>query len=753
MFDYGKIKSYKTVGNEVSIEFENIVGKITVVTEDIINVFAPHESEDHRSKAIEGDKYNGAKFEVAESDGAVCIKTDKLEAKVYDGYKVDFYDRDGKMLCRDYRGKAENSASKNTLDAAQIAAREAEGHKIDIRKKYKIEVFKQIDGDECFYGLGEKTGYLNKRGYDYEMWNTDNASPHVETFRRLYKSLPFFITLKNDCVFGLFFDNTYLSSFDMATANADYYRYGVNDGNLDYYFIGGENMPKIVENYTYLTGRMNLPQLWTLGYHQSRWGYITEDDFREVADGMRKNDIPCDVLHYDIDYMDGFRVFTFDPKHHPDPAAFLAEMKQKGFRAVTIVDPGVKVDTNYSVYNEGLEKGYFAKDAFSGNVYINKVWPGKSAYPDFGNPEVRKWWGENHKVLLDAGADGIWNDMNEPASFEGELPADVIFTDEGRVTNHAEMHNVYGHEMCRATYEGVKKLTGKRPFVLTRACYSGTQKYALVWTGDNTSIWYNLQMAIEQLCNLGLSGMAFAATDIGGFCGNTTPELLTRWIQMACFSPMCRNHCCSELRQEPWVFGEPYLSIYRKFVKLRYKFIPYLYNTFRTCTQTGMPVMRPLVLMYEKDENVKQINDEFMIGDSILVAPVVGQGQTRRMIYLPEGEWYDYITGEKVSGNKWFIREAPIDVCPMYIRSGAILPTFAPQSYIGEIDNDETLYLEVYGENGKYIHYQDNGTDFAYLDGAYNEYEIVNCNGEVSVKQTHTGYEKPYKNTKITYIK
>lgn len=751
MFDYGRIKSYKTNGNTVSVEFENFTGEITVVTENIINIFAPHASQDHRSKAIEGDKYNGAKFEVSQKDNAVVVRTEKLEVRVFDGYKVDFYDSDGKCLCTDYR--AELVYGENGLDPERIAIMEAEGHKVaTTRKQHKIEVIKQLDGDEFFYGLGDRTGFLNKRSYEYEMWNTDNASPHVEIFKRLYKSIPFFITLKNDCVFGLFFDNTYHSVFSMATENADYYSYGVDNGNLDYYFIGGKTMPQIVENYTYLTGRMKLPQLWTLGYHQSRWGYVTEKDFCEVADGMRNNDIPCDVLHYDIDYMDAYKVFTFHPERHPDPKAFLAGMKKRGFKAVTIVDPGVKVERGYKVYDEGLEKGYFAKDAFSGNVYINRVWPGKTAYPDFGNPEVRKWWGDNHKALLDAGADGIWNDMNEPASFDGELPSDVIFTDEGRVTNHAEIHNIYGHDMSRATYEGVKKLTGKRPFVITRACYAGTQKYALVWTGDNTSIWSNLLMAIPQLCNLGLSGMAFAGTDIGGFGANTTPELLTRWIEMACFSPMCRNHSCGELRQEPWRFGEPYLSIYRKYVKLRYKFIPYLYDLFRECEQTGMPIMRPLVLMYEKDENVRGLNDEFMIGKDILVAPVVEQGKTRRMVYLPEGEWYDYFTGEKIKGGVWFIREAPLDVCPMYIRSGAILPTFAPQSYIGEIDNDETLYLEVYGNNGKYVHYQDNGTDFEYLDGAYNEYEIVNDGGNVTVKQTHFGYDKVYRNTEVKVI-
>lgn len=291
--------------------------------------------------------------------------------------------------------------------------------------------------------------------------------------------------------------------------------------------------------------------------------------------------------------------------------------------------------------------------------------PGDSAFPDFGRQEVRDWWGEKHQFLLDKGIMGVWNDMNEPASFNGPLPDDVVFTEEDEITNHKWMHNVYGHNMSKATYQGLRRLSDKRPFVITRACYSGTQKYATVWTGDNNSLWTHLRMAIPQLCNLGMSGYPFAGTDIGGFGSDTTGELLVRWYQVGCFSTLFRNHSAmGTRRQEPWLFGKEKLDIIRKYVELRYELIPYFYDLFHEHLSTGLPVMRPLVLEYEKDINTHNMNDEFMIGSQLLAAPVVEQGATKRMVYLPAGEWVDYWTKEHIAGGQYIIRDAPLDTCP-----------------------------------------------------------------------------------------
>lgn len=340
--------------------------------------------------------------------------------------------------------------------------------------------------------------------------------------------------------------------------------------------------------------------------------------------------------------------------------------------------------------------------------------------------------------------------MNEPHGFKGPLPDDVVFTDEGRKITHAEFHNVYGHYMSKASYEGMRKNDGRRPFVITRACYAGSQKYTTAWTGDNHSMWAHLQMAIPQLCNLGLSGMSFVGTDIGGFSGEPTPELMARWIQVGAFSPLCRNH--SEVgyrRQDPRMFGEEVLDIYRKYVKLRYRLIPYMYDLFLEGEKTGAPIFRPLVYHYEKDVVARTCNDEFMLGDKMLIAPVVMQGAERRMVYLPEGEWYDYWTKEKIVGPKWFIKEAPIDVCPIYVKAGSIIPVQEEVSYIGEKEID-TLMLEVYPGEGSYDHYLDNGEDFAYREGKYHHYRFtVDASGQVKQELVHEGYEKPYKEIKI----
>lgn len=405
--------------------------------------------------------------------------------------------------------------------------------------------------------------------------------------------------------------------------------------------------------------------------------------------------------------MDGYRVFTTNPETFPDFPGLIRELGDMGVKAVTIIDPGVKVDPNYQVYRQGLKEDYFCKTPEQ-LVYVNEVWPGDSVYPDFGAPRVRRWWAGLQRFLTEKGVSGVWNDMNEPASFRGPLPDNVLMTDEDRVSTHGEMHNVYGHNMSRAAFAGWKEATGQRPFVITRACYSGSQKYAVVWTGDNQSLWNHLRMAIPQQCNLGLSGMAFMGTDIGGFGADCTPELMARWVQVGCFSPLFRSHSARGTRmQEPWRFGTEVTDIFRKYVKLRYALLPYYYDLFRQCEQTGLPPLRPLVLHYEQDPNVRELNDEFLLGENLLVAPVVEQGARRRMVYLPAGEWYDFWTGEKHTGG-WLMREAPLDLCPIYVKAGTILPLYPDQRYTDELA-DPALILRCYPGEGAWEHYRDNG--------------------------------------------
>lgn len=739
----GNLTKYKAKGQTVDLDFSGQKARIKILTPSIINIACVSGERVH-SKAIEGEKAVPVSVQVEEKDDGVWIHTQEASVRVSDGFYVDFFDRSGAEVCSDYRGKRRPLQK---VSGEFLKLLEQEGHALPgDDRKCAFEIVKKMRGSEHFYGLGDKTGFLDKRHYEYEMWNSDIPDPHVDTFKALYKSIPFFITLTDDHVYGIFLDNTYKSYFDMGYESSEYYWFGSGSGELNYYYIAGSSIADVLKGYTYLTGTCPLPQKWTLGYHQSRWGYITWEDVAEVAKNMRENDIPCDSIHFDIDYMQDYKVFTWNQEHyHNDPGGCLKKLAGQGFKPVVINDPGVKKEEEYRIYEEGVREGYFVKTP-EGEVYLNAVWPGEAAFPDFGNPAVRNWWGENQKFLLEKGVRGLWNDMNEPASFHGPLPDNVVFTDEDRQTSHAEMHNVYGHLMAQAAYEGLKKLDGRRPFVITRACYAGSQKYTTAWTGDNTSIWAHLQMAVPQLCNLGLSGMPFVGTDVGGFGGDTTPELLARWVQVGCFSPLFRNHSAAGTRrQEPWQFDRETMDIYRKYVKLRYRWIPYFYDLFYEEEQTGAPVMRPLVFHYEKDENARTCNDEFLLGSQILVSPVVSQGMTKKTVYLPEGIWYDYWTNERIEGPVWFVRSAPLDTCPLYVKAGSIIPVMEPQSYVGEKISD-TLTLEVYPGEGSYDHYLDNGEDFSYREGKYHHYRFqIGADGRVEGKILHAGYDKPYK--------
>ncbi|HEY8391586.1 MAG TPA: glycoside hydrolase family 31 protein [Capillibacterium sp.] len=741
---YGKLIDYHVEKNKVTINYERITATITAVTPEIIHVFLPLGGTARPSYAIEGEKGVSVALTVERQADTLLIGTDRLKIRVDPGFLVDFYTGDGRVICRDYRGKR-----RPFVRRGRAALIEEEGHKVvENVSGNRVEVLKELTGDEYFYGLGENTGPLNKRGYQYQLWNTDDPSPHVESHERLYKSVPFLLVLRKETAYGLFFDNTHHSYFNLGQENEEYFYYGAKDGNLNYYFIYGPSIKQVLTGYTYLTGRTPLPQLWTLGYQQSRHSYDSWQRVQEVAAAFRAKRIPCDVLYLDIEYMDGYRVFTWHPVRFAGFGAGVAQLKEKGFKVVTIIDPGVKKEKGYFVYDEGLARDYYLKDK-DGLPYVNRVWPGATVYPDFSERRVRQWWGEKHRLLTEQGVAGIWNDMNEPASFDGPIPDDVTFKNEGLPAVHAEMHNVYGHLMAKATYDGLRTLTGKRPFILTRACYAGSQKYAAVWTGDNCSHWEHLRMAVPMLLNLGLSGIAFCGTDVGGFSYDCKGELLARWMQLGAFSPLFRNHSNMFTRdQEPWAFGPAVEEICRKYINLRYMLLPYFYDLLWEGEQTGLPLLRPLFLSYQDDEETYELNDQFMVGEQLLVAPVLQQGQSCRAVYLPAGEWIDYWTGEKHSGKQYVLKRTPLDVCPIYVKAGSILPTYPVQNFVGEREIDE-LTLEVYPGTGRYTHYQDDGATFNYRQGEYNLYTFAQRRtGDqlcLDLAKTAAGYARSYR--------
>ena len=678
----------------------------------------------------------GTSAEAGVSDAAVkaVISARDITVNVKDNEKLDIYYK-GKLVLSDYE-KARKKSEKNPYEDLAIA--ELEGHTVgkDEEKTDSVTIIKKLGKDDAIYGLGDKPGCLNKRGYSYVNWNTDDPAPHVDSFKSLYKSIPFFIVLGDEYCYGIFADNTYKTTFDFGYENTDYYFVEHEKGELDYYFMPGNDMAEVVGLYTSLTGTTPLYQRWIYGSHQSRWGYYTQDEVLDIADKFRELDIPCDVIHMDIDYMNGYRVFTFDDKKFPDVKGLSEKLADRGVKLISIIDPGVKKDEDYFMYKEGMEMDAFAHDT-DGSVYENAVWPGTSVFPDFTKQSVRSWWGDKTKILLEHGISGIWNDMNEPASFNGPLPDDVQF----EYGAHEKVHNIYGHFMAKATYEGLAKNDGgKRPFVLTRAAYAGSQKYCGGWTGDNHSIWAHIALSLEQVCNLSVSGLAMCGSDIGGFGSDTTPELLVRFYEAAVFVPFFRNHSAmGTRRQEPWQFDETTIDAVRKTVKLRYRFIPYIYDLAHEWEKTGAPIVRPLVYEYPVDKHVRNISDEYMLGSFVLVAPVIAPGKEAREVYLPDGDWYDYYTGEKYSGGRYILADAPLDKVPVFIKAGAIIPVADGEIRSTEDITEDKISILTYPGKGSFVHYQDDNETFAYRNGEYNAVEYT-LDGETLEKRVlHKG--------------
>ncbi len=580
---------------------------------------------------------------------------------------------------------------------------------------------------EHVYGLGEKTGWLDRRHRRYHMRNSDVLLDNREGIGiatdPLYASFPVFLVHGALGSYGVFVDNPETTSFDFTGADRPgaTYEFAAPAAVLTYYVLAGPGLPDVLRQYTDLTGRIPLPALWALGYHQCRWGYRTEADFRRVAAELRRRRIPADALWFDIDYMNGYRVFTWNRRRFPRPARLIADLKAQGLRSVTIVDPGLKVDERYPVYAEGHAAGYFIAHP-DGREYHGSVWPGRSAFPDFHAPEVRAWWGGlAARWLEQTGVSGLWNDMNEPASTDLSGPIDEV-RHGGGLLSHQAARNTYGLQMARATFAAMQaQAPDARPFILTRAAFSGAQTVTALWCGDNSAAWEHLTGSLPMLLNLGLSGMPFVGADIGGFAGDTHGELLARWFQAGAFYPFCRNHSVPEANaHEPWAFGPEVEAICRRYVELRYQLLPYTYSLFDEAARTGAPIMRPLVWHYPRDPLTFNLSDQFLFGRDLLVAPVTAPGQVARAVYLPRGRWYRWgaAQGEAVGGPRHVIAAAPLGELPLYVRGGAILPMWPVAQHTGLVRR-QALRLHLWPGNGQFDLYEDDGETRAYERGEY----------------------------------
>ena len=583
----------------------------------------------------------------------------------------------------------------------------------------RVKMSKVSQAAESYYGMGDKASHINLKGRKVENWVTDQYAFGKDQ-EPLYKAIPFYIGLHHQKAYGVFFDNSFQSFFDFGHDRRNVTSFWAEGGEMNYYFFYGPNMAQVVEAYSSLTGTPELPPLWALGFHQSKWSYFPDSQVRSIAQTFREKQIPCDAIYLDIDYMDGFRCFTWDKERFPDPKKLLEDMKSNGFKLVTMIDPGIKIDRKYWVYNEANQKGYFCRRA-DGTHFKGKVWPGDCKFPDFTDPRVREWWADLYKEMMsDIGVQGVWNDMNEPAVMD--VPSktanlDIRHNYDGNPCSHRKGHNVYGMQMVRATFEGVKKHSfPRRPFVITRAAYAGTQRYASTWTGDNVATWEHLFIANAQVQRMCMSGYSFVGSDIGGFAEQPSGELFLRWVQMAVFHPFCRVHSSGDHGdQEPWSFGEDILNHVREFINLRYQLLPYLYTAFYKYSTEGVPMVQSMVYQEQEDTQTYFRTDEFMFGDQILVCPIQEPNATGRRMYFPKGEWYNYWTDELEIGGVEKYVETGLSKIPLFAKAGALIPKYPVQQYVGEKTIEE-LRLDAYYINGveRSAVYEDNQDGYDY---------------------------------------
>ena len=590
--------------------------------------------------------------------------------------------------------------------------------------------------DVKVFGMGEQANRLDLRGNSFTLWNTDPGGSYKFKEEPLYMPLPVYSIIDSDRSYLIFHENSHKgkSSFEENIS------FSFMGGAFRTYFIAGD-IQKITKNFSELTGRAKMPPVWSLGFHQSRWGYKSDADIRRIANGYLDNDLPLSAIHLDIDYMYGYRVFTIDKERYPDLKQLSADMEKEGIKLVTILDPAVKIDLEYVVFQEGVKNNYFCK--ISGEDLRGLVWPGWAAFPDFTKPATREWWKKKYSILLNEGIAGIWHDMNEPASFingdDSTLPLATQHDLEGRGGDHLEGHNLYGFMMNKAGCEAQRELRPeKRPWLLTRSGWVGVQRYAWHWTGDVETSWQALRLTLTGLLNLGMSGIPFSGSDIGGFSGRAEDELFTRWIQLAAFTPFFRNHAgCETKNSEPWEYSQETVDIVRGVLQVREHLLPYIYTTSWQATKFGYPLMRPMFWDNQNDTGLLEIEDSFYFGDHLLIAPIFEEGQEKREVFLPEGEWYDFYSNKRHIGGKSHNIEVTLKAIPIFVRAGAVIP---------ENQNGErilNLYLtDEKGKNVTSVVFSDSGE--GYGENKLEEFDVITNGKEIILNRKTTGkFELP----------
>jgi alpha-glucosidase len=728
----GQIKNWQKESTGISGETEKEKFSVQVYTESIARITLTRHSDFEDFSYAVVAKPHTDKFKIAENDTALTVTTSKFILEITKAnLRFTFKNTDGKILNED--------------DAAFGTSWNGE----------QVTTYKKLQDGERFIGLGEKTGSLDRRGHGYINWNTDNFGYGTGS-DPLYSSIPFYIGIHNKLAYGIFFDNSYKTFFNFGASNNRFSSFSADAGEMNYYFFAGDTVAEIIKGYTEITGRMEMPPLWSIGYQQCRYSYYPDKEVITLADTFREKDIPADAIVLDIHYMEKYKIFTWSKRDFPDPKGLLEQLKEKGFNVVVMCDPGIKVEEGYNAYEDGVKKDVYIKYP-DGSYYTGQVWPGWCNFPDFTNPHTRSWWKDHFKEYVSLGVEGFWNDMNEIATWGNMLPENIDMDFEGNKASMRRGRNIYALQMARSTYEGTKALMkNKRPFNLTRSGYSGIQRYAAVWTGDNVAYDEHMMLGVRIVNSMGLSGIAFAGYDVGGFVGNADSKLFARWISIGSFSPFFRGHSMINSRDsEPWSYGEEVEQISRNYIKFRYQLLPYIYSLFHEASENGMPVQRSLAIDHSHDYRVYDghFQHEYLFGPSILVAPVESNKEFLKVL-LPDADgWYYLYNGSKHVGNHELIMECPLHRLPVFVKSGAILPMQPTLQHTQE--KNDLLLLHVYAgiNDSSFLFYEDDGSTFDYQKKQYAKRVITYspAGKKITLQASEGEYATKYKKIKLVF--
>ena len=693
----GNINSVQVGKLGISFTTDHAFGEITAYSANIIRVRLDKKQLGKNFSYAVIAEPKTTRVSVSQNDNGIMIITDSVKMFVRrNQFAITYYTLNDSIINQDEEG----------LSTSWVGE--------------EVTTYKKMQDGERFIGLGEKTGNLDRKGNGYTNWNTD-AFGYSNNQDPIYSSIPFYIGIHHNLNYGIFFDNTFQTDFNFGASNDRFSSFAGQGGEMDYYFIYNKRLADIITSYTDLTGRMNLPPLWSLGYQQNRYSYYPETEVLRIAQTLREKKIPADGITLDIHYMDNYKLFTWNKERFPDPLALNKKLAGMGFRTTVIVDPGIKIEKGYGAYDRGIKANIFLKYPDSTN-YAAQVWPGWCNFPDFTSDKGRKWWQEEIRFFANSGVGGIWNDMNEIATWGQKMPSNILYDYDGFKASNKQGRNVYAMQMARASYDGARSAMKERPFNLTRAGFAGLQRFAAIWTGDNRSEYDHMLVGIRLLNSLGVSGIAFTGMDIGGFTGNPSVELYSRWIQLGAFTPYFRNHTAVNTKSsEPWTFGEEVLEIARNYISLRYKLLPYLYSTFYEATQNGLPVMRTLAIENTFDDKVydTRFQNQYFFGQAFMIAPFEAKKDFGN-IYFPNGEWYDLYTDELTPGNNEVVKPLNINKLPVFVKGGSIIPQQSLIQSTAEVPSD-TLIVHIYIGNSEnnFLYYEDDGKSFDYEKGNY----------------------------------